>query len=68
MLLYPDVQDTAQAELDRVVGSDRLPNFADRELLPYINALIKETLRWNPVAPLCKHSVTNTKTFHPVNA
>lgn len=54
MTLYPEVQKAAQEELDRVVGSDRLPSFADRENLLYINALVKETLRWNPVVPLCK--------------
>lgn len=53
MLLYPDIQKEAQAELDRVIGKDRLPNFSDREHLPYIDALVKETLRWNPVVPLC---------------
>jgi len=52
MVLYPDVQRKAQAELDRVVGRDRLPNFNDRESLPYIEAVIKEALRWLPTAPM----------------
>ena len=52
MVLYPEVQKKAQEELDRVVGSDRLPTFADRKNLPYINALVKESIRWHPVAPL----------------
>ncbi|KAF8872778.1 cytochrome P450 [Infundibulicybe gibba] len=52
MTLHPDVQRRAQVDLDRVVGSDRLPTFEDRELLPYVSAIIKETLRWAPVAPL----------------
>ena len=56
MALHQDVQKKAQAELDRVVGNDRLPNFNDRERLPYIDALVKETLRWNPVVPLCKNT------------
>lgn len=56
MTLFPDVQKTAQAELDRVVG-DRLPSFGDRAHLPYIDALVKETLRWNPVTPLGKHVI-----------
>lgn len=51
MVLYPDVQHRAQAELDEVVGPDRLPGPEDRECLPYINALVKEVLRWAPVAP-----------------
>ncbi|KAF9223646.1 cytochrome P450 [Gyrodon lividus] len=54
MLLNPDVQKCAQAEIDSVIGSDltRLPVWEDRSSLPYIDAVIKETLRWHPVAPL----------------
>lgn len=52
MTLYPDVQQKAQAELDSVVGSDRLPSFEDRERLPYLAALVSEVFRWIPVAPL----------------
>ncbi|KAG6038113.1 hypothetical protein E4U41_004535 [Claviceps citrina] len=52
MTLYPDVQRQAQREIDDVVGSERLPGFRDREHLPYMNALIKETLRWMPVVPI----------------
>ncbi|KAF5367940.1 hypothetical protein D9758_004326 [Tetrapyrgos nigripes] len=51
MLLYPEVAQKAQAEIDRVIGSDRLPTFADRQHLPYVNALALETLRWHTVAP-----------------
>ncbi|KAJ6585736.1 cytochrome P450 [Mycena capillaripes] len=49
--LYPDVQAAAQAELDKVVGSDRLPDISDRAELPYVNALCKEVLRWHVAAP-----------------
>ncbi|KAJ5297506.1 hypothetical protein N7508_007755 [Penicillium antarcticum] len=52
MALFPEVQRRAQQELDTVVGTDRLPQFRDREDLIYINALIKEVLRWNPVVPV----------------
>ncbi|KAF8958848.1 cytochrome P450 [Flammula alnicola] len=48
----PEVQKAAREEIDRVVGTGRLPTFADRESLPYIDALVKELLRWNPAAPL----------------
>ncbi|KAG1907691.1 cytochrome P450 [Suillus fuscotomentosus] len=51
MTLFPDVQKKAQAEIDAVVGTDRLPSFADRNSLPYIEALVKEALRWNVVTP-----------------
>ena len=52
MYLHPEVQERACKELDAVVGSGRLPVFADRENLPYVNAIVKETLRWHNVAPL----------------
>ena len=52
MALYPEVQKKAQAEIDAVVGSNRLPDFHDRPSLPYINAIIKESSRWNLVVPL----------------
>lgn len=51
MALYPDVQKKAQAELDDVVGPNRLPEFEDRDSLPYITAITKECLRWLTVAP-----------------
>jgi cytochrome P450 len=52
MLAYPAVQAQAQAELDEVVGRARPPTFADVPFLPYIRAMVKETLRWSPIAPL----------------
>lgn len=51
MTLFPDVQKKAQAELDAVVGPDRLPSFADQDSLPYVGALVKEALRWHAVIP-----------------
>ena len=55
MMCYPDAQAKAQAELDRVIGSERLPSLSDREQLPYIRALTWEVLRWKPIAPLGEH-------------
>lgn len=52
MILHPMEQKRAQEEIDRVVGSDRLPNFEDRSSLPYVEALYREVLRWRPPAPL----------------
>ncbi|TFK83549.1 cytochrome P450 [Polyporus arcularius HHB13444] len=51
MVLHPEVQKKAQAELDAVVGPNRLPDHSDQPDLPYINALIKEALRWAPALP-----------------
>ncbi|VUC32686.1 unnamed protein product [Clonostachys rosea] len=52
MLLYPEVLQKAHEEIERVVGSDRLPNFGDRPSLPYVEGIVKEMYRWQPVAPL----------------
>ncbi|GAB1312809.1 O-methylsterigmatocystin oxidoreductase [Madurella fahalii] len=52
MAAFPDVQVKAREEIDRVVGAGRLPGFQDRENLPYVEAVVKETLRWHPLAPL----------------
>ncbi|KAL4075358.1 cytochrome P450 [Scleroderma yunnanense] len=52
MTLYPEAQTKAQEEIDRVVGRDRLPDFSDRENLPYVESVLLETLRWHPISPL----------------
>lgn len=51
MVLYPECQIKAQEEIDAVIGRDRLPEFHDREHLPYVECLLQETLRWNHAAP-----------------
>jgi cytochrome P450 len=52
MLLFPDTQRKAQAEIDQVIGSDRLPEMSDLPRLPYLNNLVQELYRWQPVLPL----------------
>ena len=52
MVLNPDVVRKAQEELDRVVGKEHLPDFSDKDRLPYIDALVKELFRWNPPLPV----------------
>jgi len=52
MMLHPEIQTKAKAEIDAVIGNDRLPTYADRESLPYVEALYKEVVRWNPIGPL----------------
>ncbi|KAI6039896.1 cytochrome P450 [Pisolithus marmoratus] len=64
MVLYPEVQTKAQEEIDRVVGTDRLPNFDDRPNLPYVEAVFLETLRWHPVSPMgLPHMTTTSDVF-----
>ena len=46
MVIHPEVVKRAQAEIDSVLGSRRLPNLDDRDKLPYIDCIVKELLRW----------------------
>ncbi|KAG2037427.1 cytochrome P450 [Suillus americanus] len=65
MVLNPEVQAKAQAEIDRVVGKDRLPNFDDRPALPYLEAVLRETLRWYPVVPFgIPHATTTSDVYN----
>lgn len=57
MAIYPEVQAKAQAELDAVVGLNRLPVVGDEGRLPYVESLIKELHRFNPIVPLIPHSI-----------
>jgi cytochrome P450 len=52
LVQHPEVQERARAELDAVCGEDRSPTWADFSRLPYINMIVKETMRWRPVTPL----------------
>ncbi|PBK58991.1 cytochrome P450 [Armillaria solidipes] len=54
MSLHPEVQRRAQAEVDAVTGGTRLPTLEDRAQgrLPYVEAIVQETFRWNPATPI----------------
>jgi cytochrome P450 len=63
-LLYPDFIKHAQAELDQVVGKDRLPDWNDRPNLPYIKAVVMELHRWCCTTPLAfYHATTKDDTY-----
>jgi hypothetical protein len=57
LLLNPEAQKRAQAELDLVLGTEdgsgleRLVTGSDRSRLPYVDACWRESMRWHPVAP-----------------
>ncbi|KAJ3894816.1 cytochrome P450 [Lentinula edodes] len=52
MLRNPEVQAKAHSELERVLGPENLPRLNDVGSLPYITAVVRETLRYSPVTPL----------------
>ena len=60
MAYHPEVQLRAQAEVDKVVGTERMPKLNDVESMPYVQAVIKEIHRFYPAAPLAiPHSNAN---------
>ncbi|KAF9053352.1 cytochrome P450 [Panaeolus papilionaceus] len=64
MLHHPEAMKKAQEEIDRVVGPTVLPEFDDVPRLPYVMALIHETMRWRPIIPLgIAHSVISDDTY-----
>ncbi|KAI3759239.1 hypothetical protein L6452_06905 [Arctium lappa] len=52
MVLHPDIQARAQFEIQSVVGRDRPVTHSDMANLPYLHAIVKETLRVHPPGPL----------------
>ena len=45
---HPEYQAKLQAELDEVIGRERLPDFGDEGKLPYLRCIISEALRSVP--------------------
>ncbi|KAL5314325.1 hypothetical protein ACEPPN_018751 [Leptodophora sp. 'Broadleaf-Isolate-01'] len=66
MVLHPKVQQEAQQEIDKVVGSDRMPEWEDRENLPYIRGIVEESLRWMPttLTAAVPHCVTRDDVYN----
>ncbi|KIJ08454.1 hypothetical protein PAXINDRAFT_18409 [Paxillus involutus ATCC 200175] len=65
MVQNPHVWKRAQAEIDAVIGMDRLPELDDRSSLPYVEAVLRETMRWQPVAPVAApHATTQSDIYN----
>ncbi|KAJ4961661.1 hypothetical protein NE237_021571 [Protea cynaroides] len=52
MVMHPEIQAKAQSEIDAVVGTRRTVSDSDLQNLPYLQAIIKESLRIHPPGPL----------------
>ncbi|KAL2631935.1 hypothetical protein R1flu_016621 [Riccia fluitans] len=52
LMRNPEIREKLERELDAIVGQDRLVEEADLVNLPYLQAVVKESLRLHPTAPL----------------
>ncbi|XP_047939518.1 cytochrome P450 78A5-like [Salvia hispanica] len=52
MILHPEIQAKAQNEIDNAIGLNTTVADSDLPNLPYIQAIVKETLRLHPPGPL----------------
>ncbi|KIJ60837.1 hypothetical protein HYDPIDRAFT_97846 [Hydnomerulius pinastri MD-312] len=67
MATHPSIQEQAQAEIDCVIGTGRLPDFDDRPSLPYVEAVLRETLRWQLASPFgAPHTTTEDDVYDGV--
>eukprot|EP00252_Welwitschia_mirabilis_P011234 TRINITY_DN2528_c0_g1_i2.p2 TRINITY_DN2528_c0_g1~~TRINITY_DN2528_c0_g1_i2.p2 ORF type:complete len:206 (-),score=21.20 TRINITY_DN2528_c0_g1_i2:279-896(-) len=60
LIKNPSLMKKAQAEIDEAIGRERLLEETDVERLPYLQAVVKETLRIHPAVPLLQHRAENT--------
>lgn len=62
LLKNPEAMRKVKEELNEVVGENRKVEESDIEKLPYLQAVIKETLRLHPAAPLLlpRNTIQNT--------
>ncbi|KAJ7167250.1 cytochrome P450 [Mycena crocata] len=55
MLANSEAQRKAQKEIDTVTGGRCLPTFEDEAAMPYVGAIVQETLRWKNVVCAVPH-------------
>lgn len=46
--LHPEIQAKARVQIDKVCGTERSPLWSDFSEMPYVNAIVKEGMRWRP--------------------
>lgn len=66
MVMNPSVVKEAQDAIDKAVSATNLPSFEDfsDHRIPYLDALVNEVLRWNPIAPLAMaHATTSDDVY-----
>ncbi|KAL3513012.1 hypothetical protein ACH5RR_025729 [Cinchona calisaya] len=67
MVLHPEIQAKAQSEIDSAVGTRKMVTDSDLPNLPYLHAIVKETLRAHPPGPLlswARLAINDTRVGH----
>ncbi|KIW82663.1 hypothetical protein Z517_05690 [Fonsecaea pedrosoi CBS 271.37] len=49
--LHSEVQEKGCEDVDAVCGTERSPKWTDFQKMPYVNAIVKEGMRWRPTSP-----------------
>ncbi|GCC36302.1 hypothetical protein chiPu_0014795 [Chiloscyllium punctatum] len=60
MIKYPEIQGSVQGEIERVIGSERVPTMEDRKRMPYTNAVLHEVQRFANIIPMNMPHATTT--------
>ncbi|XP_078093587.1 cytochrome P450 2J2-like isoform X2 [Mustelus asterias] len=63
MMVYPEIQERCQKEIDEVVGRSRTPSMEDVPNMPYVNAVIHEVQRVGNIVPLAVGHATTQDTI-----
>ncbi|RVW42177.1 Cytochrome P450 78A5 [Vitis vinifera] len=64
MVLHPEIQSKAQSEIDAMVGNSRPVSDSDIPNLPYVQSIVKESLRVHPPGPLLSWARLATDDVH----
>ncbi|KAM7507968.1 hypothetical protein LguiA_018421 [Lonicera macranthoides] len=67
LVLHSDIQATLRNELDTIVGRKGIVTDSDIAKLPYLQAVVKETLRVHPPGPLLSWARLSTSDVHLSN-
>jgi cytochrome P450 len=62
-MTHQDVQEKAYQEIISVTESARQPLLSDMTAMPYIDAIIREVHRFNPVTPAIPRSPIQTDSY-----
>ncbi|TKY53284.1 3,9-dihydroxypterocarpan 6A-monooxygenase [Spatholobus suberectus] len=63
LINHPTVMEKARKEIDSIIGKDRIVMELDIDNLPYLQAIVKETLRLHPPSPFVLRESTKNCTI-----